>query len=432
MPYLPLLLGLAVGAVLGFLLARARQASDAIRLAAESSAVQTEAARMIATLQTSLEASQSRLADMMAERAEARTQAEAQQRECARLAAELQGDHARLTSLGSQLQLARAELATAQAELLPLRDLKTQLDTEKRLLQEARADQQRFLAETQTQFREAFASLAGQTLETTTGQFLTQAEEKFKALQDLVSKDLEGRQRSIEEVLAPVKDTLKQLDEKTHRLETERADRLGRLDSQLSSLAESHLSLSRETRKLTEALKSSKARGRWGEIALQRLLELAGLTLHVDFLNQEAQEDEEGRILRPDCIITLPGQRCLVVDVKVPFTGYYEACEATDEKERTEALKRHAAAVQTHVRTLAGKAYQKQVGGALDFVVMFVPNDTFLAAAVESRPELLEEALTKRVLLLTPASLLALLHAIARGWELHDVQANAEEIRKLG
>lgn len=319
-----------------------------------------------------------------------------------------------LTSLTADVRSLREERATIEAQHAALQEQKAQLDI--------------FLADAQRQLKDAFAALAQRALNESQEQFLIRADERFKAQQDAAVAQYGTQTTKLEGLIFPVKESLVKLQEETHLLETRRKEEIGRVQEQLHQLGSVHKELSVETRKLTDALKSAKARGRWGETQLERLLELAGFNKDIDYYTQETLQNESGDRLRPDFIVRLPGNREVVIDSKVPFTGYYEAVEASSDTDRNAALERHAAAVQKHVRDLTSKDYQSSLPEAADFVVMFVPNDTFLAAAVEQRPELLDTAMSSRVVIVTPATLLALLHTIALGWRQQRAAANAKAI----
>ncbi|MCG3152732.1 MAG: hypothetical protein GEEBNDBF_02035 [bacterium] len=378
------------------------------------------------------------------------------EREKSQLTADARADKAELSRLLEHSQHTAQELATTTAVLqekleqiavleqrllsqqrqcddqtAALADLKASqvgVEAQYAALLEQKSQLETFLGEAQQSLKDAFAALAASALDETSQRFLVQAEERLKAQQELASQRFGEQTTQLASLIDPVHKSLAKLQEETHELERRRVEEVGRVKSDLERLGQVHSELSQETRRLTEALKSSRARGRWGEVVLERILELSGLTQGIHFSLQETLETDEGTKLRPDCIVRLPGQREVVIDAKVPFAGYYDAVEATTEAERQASLKRHADAVQQHVRVLQSKEYQSLLPSAADFVVMFVPNDTFLAAAIEHRPELMEQSLASRVLLVTPASLMALLHVIALGWRQQQADANARQI----
>lgn len=334
--------------------------------------------------------------------------------------------------LNSELAKREAKIAEQEPELIRLREDYTRVAEREKALEAKAEEMKQMLDDADKKLREAFSSLSVATLEKLVPQFLAQAEEKLKSQQELGSKDLQEREEAIRKLIEPVQQTLATLNDKTQQLEVARAEQHGTLKQQLEQLTLTHTQLSSETEKLNKALRSAKARGRWGEIALERLVEMAGLTPHVDFTTQTSLQTDEGDRLRPDMTVRLPGNRVIVIDSKVPFDGYYDASEASDEEHRKAALERHAQAVAGHIRTLTRKDYQKHLPEAAEFIVMFVPNDTFLAAAIETRPDLLEAAMRDRVILVTPAALLALLLAIAQGWRQEAAAQSAKEIQALG
>jgi len=351
---------------------------------------------------------------LQAQEAERQRQAEQMKSELAAAQREREEARQQAGQRLEQLAALQVSLAAAEAQYTALLEQQSQLGA--------------FLGEAQQSLKDAFAALATTALDESGRRFLAQAEERFRAQQELASQRFGEQTTQLASLIDPVHKSLAKLQEETHELERRRVEEVGRVKSDLERLGQVHSELSLETRRLTEALKSSKARGRWGEIVLERILELSGLTQGIHFSLQETLETDEGTKLRPDCIVRLPGQREVVIDAKVPFAGYYDAVEAATETERQASLKRHADAVQQHVRVLQSKEYQSLLPSAADFVVMFVPNDTFLAAAIEHRPELMEQSLASRVLLVTPASLMALLHVIALGWRQEQADANARQI----
>ena len=243
------------------------------------------------------------------------------------------------------------------------------------------------------------------------------------ALRSNQSAFLEVARSTLGENVRPLAESLDRLQGQVHELELARQKIFGSLDTQLSLLA-------RETVTLANALRTPQVRGRWGEITLRRVAELAGMVKNCDFLEQDTRQTEAGRI-RPDMVVRLPGGRELVVDAKVPLTAYLDAMSATDEASRRAALQRHALQVSEHVRQLGSKQYWMQFQPAPELVVLFLPGDQFFSAALESNPSLIEDALARKVVIATPVTLISVLKGIAYGWTQEQLAENAERIRQI-
>lgn len=273
-----------------------------------------------------------------------------------------------------------------------------------------------FLRNAREQLRDAFEALAAEALRGNREQFLA-----------LADRDQEERRRRVEALLAPLADTMRRLEERTGQIERARESAYGELSGQIRNLMEAAGGLRERTASLAAALRGSRAQGRWGELALRNVVELAGLQEHVDF--EEQVEAGDGK--RPDMIVRLPGEEFIAVDAKVPFNAYMEAVEATTEEARIAALERHVTAVRAHVKNLAARDYANAVRGHVDLVVLFLPGDAFLAAAFERDPELQVEAMRSRVLVATPTTLLALLRTVAIYWQQKSLAENAERIAEV-
>ena len=269
-----------------------------------------------------------------------------------------------------------------------------------------------------------FKALAADALAGSSKQFLNLAEQRLATTEERAKAELEERKSAIESLLKPLGEGLQSLDQKTQEIEKARVDAYSRIDQQVQMLAEATSGLQEKATSLVSALKGSQVRGRWGEMALRRVAELAGMTEHCDF--EEQTTNGEGK--RPDMTVRLPGDRFIAIDAKAPLNAYLEASEATDENIRAKALDRHVKALKSHIKTLADRNYAETLDSELDLVVMFLPGDPFLAAAFARDPNLQVEALRSKVLVATPTTLLALLRTVAIYWQQRSMAQNAQAI----
>src|SRR3984885_5299048 len=274
-----------------------------------------------------------------------------------------------------------------------------------------------------TKLQDTFQALADAALRSNQSAFLDVARASLQTTRAEMSGDLAQKQTAIEGVVQPLAASLGRLETQVRELERAREKAYGTLGEQVQSLA-------RETATLSTALRSPQTRGRWGEVTLRRVAELAGMVHNCDFSEQETHEGDGIRI-RPDMIVRLPAGRCLVVDAKVPLTAYLDAVGAPDEASRRASLVRHSQQVSEHVRQLSSKQYWNQFQPAPELVVLFLPGDHFFSAALECRPDLIEEALAKKVVIATPVTLISVLKGIAYGWNQEQLAENAEEIRRV-
>ena len=276
----------------------------------------------------------------------------------------------------------------------------------------------------------AFADLAHKTLAQNSDSFLRLAKESLGKHRERAKADLSERGKAIEELVKPIRDALAKTEKQIGEIEKSRHEAYGNIKGLLETMATAQDALQSETRNLVTALRRPEVRGRWGELTLRRIVELAGMVEHCDFIEQAHVATSEGAV-RPDMVIRLPDRGEIVVDAKTPLDAYLHAIEASDDDARATALQRHARNVASRVRELASKAYWSQFDASPEFVILFIPGDQFLSAALSENPALLEDALREKVMLATPTSLVALLKAVAYGWRQLALADNAEEIRRL-
>jgi DNA recombination protein RmuC len=386
--------GAVIGALLGWYVARLRAERDS--------------AASAALHQRDLAVAQERLAALDASRA-------ALQADCDRVRAQSEG-------LAKSLSSAQSAQAAREAELV------TTLQKER----VQQAEKLELLNAARNQLTDAFKALSAEALHSNNASFLELARAALAKTQTEAKGDFDARAKAIETLVAPLRESLTKVDTQVQEMEKARREAYGALMQQVGALDASQKDLRQETANLVKALRSPATRGRWGEMQLRRVVELTGMLEYCDFVSQELVQGDDGRVLRPDLVVRMPGGMSVVVDAKTPLQGYLDALEATDEPTRKAKLQQHAVQLRAHMSELSSRDYWNQFQPTPGFVFLFLPGEAFYAAALEQDPQLIEQGMDQRVILAPPTMLITLLRVVAIGWRQHQLEQSAQEVSKLG